>query len=133
MLGLNLSQRSPWAVIPFLAYATKLRNKVTNEHIKTLHVHDADPLAEDARETVLKRPRREFVEGVPHTIALAFPALGLLKATAMNVRTCAKANNFEVELTPSNLDYLARAVHVTWPHNAPSDSTSRRRMSCNVG
>ena len=73
VIGLNLSQRSPWEGITFLDFALALRNERVDKIIMDLHIDSADPLAEAVADPVIKKLRKELMEGVPHSIILTFP------------------------------------------------------------
>ena len=117
VIGLNLSQRSPWEGITFLDFALALRNERVDKIIMDLHIDSADPLAEAVADPVIKKPRKELMEGVPHSIILTFPSMGTLGSHSICVRTsAARNNNLDIELTPCNMEYISQAAHLTWPH-----------------
>ena len=137
VIGLNLSQRSPWEGITFLDFALALRNERVDKIIMDLHIDSADPLAEAVADPVIKKLRKELMEGVPRSIILTFPSMGTLGSHSICVRTsAARNNNLDIELTPCNLEYISQAAHLTWPTKQVNESreeaayTSPHHKSC---
>lgn len=113
-LGLPMNQRSPWQGTGYLEYLMDLRNAAVAAAERELYMAEADPMADadSVGQPVLKRPRKDMIQGLPSVMTLHIPAAGDVPPHSMKVLSTSHSSALlEFEVTPDNLDFLRVAVH----------------------